>query len=68
MRAAARAWRTATIPQVPYLREAAQVVLEVQARDIAAQGLVGEAIGVELRKRRQERLKAWVAEKRTAQK
>src|SRR5690349_5505873 len=45
-------------PQVPYLREAARVVLEVQARDIAASGLVGDAIGTELRRLRLERLKA----------
>jgi len=53
-------------PQVPYLREAARVMLEVQAGDLAGSGLTGEAIGAELRKRRLERLKAWVEERRMA--
>ena len=51
-------------PQVAYLREAARAMLAVQARDLAGQGLTGEAIGAALRKRRLERLSAWVAEKR----
>jgi tRNA nucleotidyltransferase (CCA-adding enzyme) len=54
-------------PQVPYLREAARVMLEVQARDLAEQGLSGEAIGAELRKRRLERLAAWVKSQREQQ-
>jgi tRNA nucleotidyltransferase (CCA-adding enzyme) len=54
-------------PQVPYLREAARVVLEVQARDVAAEGLTGEAIGAELRKRRLEKLTAWVKSQREQQ-
>jgi len=53
-------------PQVPYLRDAAKAVLEVQARDLAAAGLTGEAIGAELRKRRQARLKEWVEARRMA--
>jgi len=51
-------------PQVPYLREAARVVLEVQARDLADSGLTGDAFGAELRRLRLERLKAWVAGRR----
>jgi tRNA nucleotidyltransferase (CCA-adding enzyme) len=51
-------------PQVPYLREAARVMLEVQAGDLAGSGLTGEAIGAELRKRRLARLKAWVEGRR----
>jgi tRNA nucleotidyltransferase (CCA-adding enzyme) len=54
-------------PQVAYLREAARVMLEVQARDLAGQGLTGEAIGAELRKRRLERLTAWVKSQREQQ-
>ncbi len=53
-------------PQVPYLREAARVTLSVQAGDLAASGLSGEAIGAELRQRRLARLKAWVDERRMA--
>jgi tRNA nucleotidyltransferase (CCA-adding enzyme) len=51
-------------PQVPYLREAARVILEVQAGDLADAGLGGEAIGAELRKRRTARLKQWIEERR----
>ena len=51
-------------PQVAYLQEAAKAVSAVQARDLAGSGLSGEAIGQELRKRRLERLTAWVAEQR----
>jgi tRNA nucleotidyltransferase (CCA-adding enzyme) len=51
-------------PQVAYLREAARAMLEVQARDLAGQGLSGEAIGAELKKRRLERLTAWVTSQR----
>ena len=54
-------------PQVPYLREAARVMLEVQAGDLAASGLAGAAIGAELRKRRVEKLKTWVASQRQQQ-
>jgi len=48
-------------PQVPYLRQAAKVMLEVQAGDLAGAGLSGEAIGAELRKRRLEKLTEWKA-------
>jgi tRNA nucleotidyltransferase (CCA-adding enzyme) len=51
-------------PQVPYLREAARAMLEVQARDLAGSGLTGEAIGAELRKRRLDKLTEWVKSKR----
>jgi tRNA nucleotidyltransferase (CCA-adding enzyme) len=51
-------------PQVPYLREAARVMLEVQAGDLADAGLGGEAIGAELRKRRTAGLKQWIEERR----
>jgi tRNA nucleotidyltransferase (CCA-adding enzyme) len=54
-------------PQVPYLREAARVMLQVQARDLAGSGLTGEAIGIELRRRRLEKLSEWVASKREQQ-
>jgi tRNA nucleotidyltransferase (CCA-adding enzyme) len=54
-------------PQVPYLREAARVMLEVQARELATEGLTGEAIGAELKKRRLERLAAWVKSQREQQ-
>ncbi len=54
-------------PPVPYLREAARVMLEVQAGDLARSGLGGAAIGAELKKRRLERLSAWVASQRQQQ-
>ncbi|MGH8481872.1 MAG: multifunctional CCA addition/repair protein [Nevskiaceae bacterium] len=53
-------------PQVPYLREAARVMLEVQAGDLAEQGLSGEAIGAELRRRRLDKLTQWVKSRRPA--
>jgi tRNA nucleotidyltransferase (CCA-adding enzyme) len=53
--------------QVPYLREAARVMLEVQASDLAASGLSGAEIGAELKKRRLERLTAWVSSQRQQQ-
>jgi tRNA nucleotidyltransferase (CCA-adding enzyme) len=52
-------------PQVPYLREAARVMLEVQAGDLAGSGLSGPQIGAELKKRRLERLTAWVKSRRS---
>ncbi|MGH8442038.1 MAG: multifunctional CCA addition/repair protein [Nevskiaceae bacterium] len=54
-------------PPVPYLREAARVMLEVQAGDLASSGLTGAAIGQELRRRRIEKLGAWVASQRQQQ-
>jgi len=54
-------------PQVPYLREAARVMLEAQAGDLADIGLAGEAIGMELRKRRLEKLESWVGLQRKKQ-
>jgi tRNA nucleotidyltransferase (CCA-adding enzyme) len=53
-------------PQVAYLRDAAHVMLSVQAGDLAGTGLSGEAIGAELRQRRLARLKQWVEERRMA--
>jgi tRNA nucleotidyltransferase (CCA-adding enzyme) len=52
-------------PQVPYLREAAKVMREVQARELADAGLSGEAFGAELRKRRLDKLTGWVKSKRS---
>jgi tRNA nucleotidyltransferase (CCA-adding enzyme) len=57
-------FETCDYPPVPYLREAAHVVLTVQAGDLAGSGRSGEAIGAELRRRRLERLSEWVAQKR----
>ena len=54
-------------PQVAYLREAARAMLEVQARELAESGLAGEAFGKELRKRRLDRLTAWVKSQRDQQ-
>ena len=48
-------------PPVPYLQEAAKVVLEVRVADLAGSGIGDQAIGAELRKRRLERLTAWKA-------
>jgi tRNA nucleotidyltransferase (CCA-adding enzyme) len=53
-------------PQVAYLREAARVMLAVQARDLAGSGLTGEEIGKALRQRRLETLTEWVKSQRTA--
>jgi tRNA nucleotidyltransferase (CCA-adding enzyme) len=53
-------------PQVPYLREAAHVMLSVQAGDLAGTGLTGAAIGAEVHQRRLARLKQWVDERRMA--
>jgi tRNA nucleotidyltransferase (CCA-adding enzyme) len=51
-------------PQVAYLREAARVMLGVQASELADLGLTGEAFGKELRRRRLEKLAEWVKSQR----
>ncbi|TXH04817.1 MAG: multifunctional CCA addition/repair protein [Nevskiaceae bacterium] len=48
-------------PPVSFLREAAAVAGEVQARDVVADGYSGVAVGEELQRRRIAALKAWKA-------
>jgi tRNA nucleotidyltransferase (CCA-adding enzyme) len=51
-------------PQVQYLKEAATTARGVDVADVLAAGFKDEAVGAELRKRRQQRLAEWVQQKR----
>jgi len=54
MLAAARAWRTAPIPRLEYLRRARDAAAAVQLSDEASRGAAGPAIGAQIRARRLE--------------
>ncbi|HUS24189.1 MAG TPA: multifunctional CCA addition/repair protein [Candidatus Binatia bacterium] len=56
----------APYPQTGYLRDAAAEAGKVQAGEVVAAGFSGEAVGVELRRRRLERLQRWVEARRGA--
>lgn len=46
-------------PQVPYLQAAAELVAEIQARDVMRPGLAGPAVGAALAAARTDALKKW---------
>lgn len=51
-------------PELDYLRAAAKEAAQIQANAVVADGFIGEAVGIELGKRRAARLVTWKASRR----